>query len=271
MRNTKNSRPKVCLDPGHYGEYNHCPAIREYVESHMNWKLHLLLKAELEKYGIEVTTTRNDPEKDLDLKSRGLASKGCDLFISLHSNAVGSYMNEDVDYVVIHRVVDRTDTDIDERAAEIGSMLAPVIAELMETKQPWRVNTRNSEGDRDGNKKLDDNYYGVLNGAHLAGTPGIIIEHSFHTNTRAVRWLLEDSNLERLAKAEAEVIAEWFDVQPMPFEDVAESDWYYDAIRWAWGKGITNGRDATHFDPSTPVTRAEMAAMLYRFAKTMGE
>ena len=264
MKNTKNLRPRVCLDAGHYGDYNHSPGIPEYVESRMNWKLHLLLEAELEKYGIEVVATRDDPEKDLDLKSRGLASKGCDLFISIHSNAVGSRMDENVDYVVIHRVVDRKETDIDEKAAEIGAMLAPVIAGLMGTVQPWRVNTRYAEGDRDGNGKLDDNYYGVLNGAHLAGTPGIIVEHSFHTNTRSTRWLMEDTNLAALAKAEAAVIAQWFDVQPMPFVDVAEADWFYEDVRWAWAQGITMGRDATHFDPDTPITRAEVVAMLHR-------
>ena len=264
MKNTKNPRPRVCLDPGHYGDYNHCPAIPAYVESRMNWKLHLLLKAELEGYGIEVVTTRNDPEKDLDLKSRGLASKGCDLFISIHSNAVGNRMDENVDYVVIHRVVDRKETDIDEKAAEIGAMLAPVIAGVMGTKQPWRVNTRNAEGDRDGNGKLDDNYYGVLNGAQLAGTPGIIIEHSFHTNTRSTHWLMDDDNLAQLAKAEAAVIAQWFDVQLMPFVDVTENDWFYEDVRWAWARGITLGRDATHFDPNTHITRAEAVAMLHR-------
>lgn len=42
---------KICLDAGHYGQYNRSPAIPEYYESEMNWKLHLLLKKELEKYG----------------------------------------------------------------------------------------------------------------------------------------------------------------------------------------------------------------------------
>lgn len=49
-----------------------------------------------------------------------------------------------------------------------------------------------------------------------------------------------------------------------PFEDVPEEAYYADAVKWAHEKGITVGRDATHFDPDSPITRAEMVTMLYR-------
>ena len=73
MKNVKpgHNVPIVCLDAGHYGKYNRSPAVPEYYESEMNWKLHLLLKAELEKYGIKVITTRADKDKDLGLTARG--------------------------------------------------------------------------------------------------------------------------------------------------------------------------------------------------------
>jgi len=44
----------------------------------------------------------------------------------------------------------------------------------------------------------------------MAETPALIIEHSFHTNRRAAKWLLEECNLDKLAKAEAQVIAAFF-------------------------------------------------------------
>ena len=50
---------KICLDAGHFGKYNRSPVLSSYYESDMNWKLHLLLKAALERYGIEVITTIN--------------------------------------------------------------------------------------------------------------------------------------------------------------------------------------------------------------------
>ena len=53
-------------------------------------------------------------------------------------------------------------------------------------------------------------YYGVLRGAAKVGVPGILLEHSYHTNPRATAWLLINSNLERMAKAEAAVLAKYF-------------------------------------------------------------
>lgn len=51
---------------------------------------------------------------------------------------------------------------------------------------------------------------------------------------------------------------------PFPFGDVPEDAWYRQAVEWAWRRGITQGRDENRFDPDTPITRAELAAMLYR-------
>ena len=48
------------------------------------------------------------------------------------------------------------------------------------------------------------------------------------------------------------------------FVDVPSNAWYADAVAWAYDVGITNGVDATHFDPDRPITRAEMVTMLWR-------
>ncbi len=185
---------KICLDAGHYGDYNRSPAVPEYYESRMNWKLHLLLKAALEAYGFAVITTRPDPERDLPLESRGKASEGCDLFLSLHSNAAGSGVYEDIDYVVAYVMLDGS-TDA------LGQKLAATVAQVMDTRQSPQVKTREgSHGE----------YYGVLRGAAAVGTPGIILEHSFHTQTRATRFLMEEENLKTLAVAEAQAIAAHF-------------------------------------------------------------
>lgn len=215
MKNVKagHTRPIVCLDAGHYGKYNRSPAIKSYYESDMTWKLHLLLKTELEKYDIEVWTTRADKSKDLGLNARGKASKGSDLLISLHSNAVGTNTNEAVDYVAVYHLYDDTGTDVDDKSKALAKMLAPVIADTMGVKQGSRVTTRRGSGDHNGDGVLNDNYYSVLNGCRLVGTPGLIVEHSFHTNTNATKWLLDDNNLAKMAKAEALVIAKYFDVQ----------------------------------------------------------
>ena len=202
---------KICLDAGHWGKYNRSPGVKAYYESDMAWKLHLFQKKFLEEYeGVSVITTRTDQGTDKALFDRGMTSKGCDLFLSDHSNAVGSGMNESVDYVAVYHLVDDTTTEIDDISKRIAEQLAPVIAGVMGTKQGFRLVTRKSGNDRNGDGMLNDNYYGVLHGARMAETPGLILEHSFHTNTRMTNWLLDDGNLARLAQAEADAIAAYY-------------------------------------------------------------
>lgn len=55
-----------------------------------------------------------------------------------------------------------------------------------------------------------------------------------------------------------------------PFADVAAGTWYTDAVVWASSAGIVNGTSATTFDPDGTVTREQIAAILYRYAKTKG-
>lgn len=202
---------KICIDAGHYGKYNRSPAIKDYYESDMVWKLHLLQKRYLEEYeGVTVITTRPNQATDKALYDRGAFSKGCDLFISDHSNAVGSGVNDSVDYVAIYHLTNDTTTKVDDISKVIAGKLAPVIADVMGASQGGRIVTRKSDNDRNGDGMLNDNYYGVLHGARMVNTPGIIIEHSFHTNTKMTQWLLDDNNLARLAKAEVEVLAAYF-------------------------------------------------------------
>ncbi len=49
-----------------------------------------------------------------------------------------------------------------------------------------------------------------------------------------------------------------------PFSDVKASDYYYDAIRWAYATGVTTGTSATTFSPAQPCTRAQLITFLYR-------
>lgn len=187
---------KICLDAGHYGKYNRSPAVPTYYESDMNWKLHLLLKKHLEQYGFQVITTRETQAKDKGTISRGKLAKGCALFLSIHSNATeGNKVDEAVDYPLVI-------VPIDGSGDAIGAKLAECIQEVMDTNQNGRIWERKSDSGKD--------WYGVINGATSVGTPGLILEHSFHTNPRVAKWLLDDANLDKLARAEAEVIAAHF-------------------------------------------------------------
>lgn len=212
MKNVKpgHVQPVVCLDAGHYGKYNRSPVVPTYYESEMNWKLARFLRAELETYGMDVRMTRAKLEKDLSLSQRGKQAAGADLFISLHSNACDT---ESVDRPVGIYLIDDNCGPIDEQSQRIARILAKTVEKVMATNDHAQVYSRKCSYDRDGDGKKNDDYYGVLYAAHQAGTAAVILEHSFHTNTRAAKWLLIDANLRKLAKAEAKALAEYFGME----------------------------------------------------------
>ena len=55
------------------------------------------------------------------------------------------------------------------------------------------------------------------------------------------------------------------------FADVAEGEWYTDAVLWASEQGIVTGYTNTGlFGPADPISREQAAVMLYRYAKSKG-
>lgn len=51
-----------------------------------------------------------------------------------------------------------------------------------------------------------------------------------------------------------------------PFTDVAQGDWFYNAVCWAYENKIVSGTSATTYEPNAPVTREQLAKMLYAAA-----
>ena len=54
------------------------------------------------------------------------------------------------------------------------------------------------------------------------------------------------------------------------FDDVAPGQWYSEAVMWAKEHGIVSGISDTHFAPTDPLTREQLAAMLFRYAEHKG-
>lgn len=185
---------KICLDAGHYGNYN-AGVVKPYYEAQAMWKMTNYQKEYLLEYeNVSVILTRTSQATDMGLYDRGYKSKGCDLFLSNHSNAGGAGR---ADYPVVIRAYDNKNN-----AEALGIAIAKVIASTMNTNQSGRTYTRTHNGGE---------YYGVLRGARAAGCPRYyIIEHSFHDNKNACAWLNSDANLKKLAKAEVEVIAKYY-------------------------------------------------------------
>ena len=50
------------------------------------------------------------------------------------------------------------------------------------------------------------------------------------------------------------------------FQDVKETDWYFEQVSIALAAGYTNGTTATTFDPNVTCTRAQIVTFIYRAA-----
>ena len=161
---------KICLDAGHGAWDNRSPAVERYYEGNRMFEYQRFLKKALEAYGIEVLCTRSSVQDDPSLFERGTMAKGCDLFLSLHSNAVGGNANESVDYVRVYYPVSGN-------GKALAQALSEVIASAMGTRQSPQILVR-------WNSAKNADYYGVIRYSANVGVTGMILEHSFHTNTR---------------------------------------------------------------------------------------
>lgn len=51
------------------------------------------------------------------------------------------------------------------------------------------------------------------------------------------------------------------------FDDVKETDWYYDVVQYVCNAGIFNGVSETEFGPNETTTREQLVTVLYRYAQ----
>ena len=202
--------PKILLDAGHYDKYNQSKVCTSYYEGTQMWKLYNHLKIQLEKYGFTVGTTKTSingypkTNGNDDVYKRGQMAKGYDLMISLHSNACDT---ESVNRAVIIYPMSGNKLDL---ATALGTCVKSTmnLSSYQLMQRDYDTGTMYS-----GVKTTKKDYYGVIRGAVAVGTPCIIIEHGFHTNTAVAKWLMVDSNLQKLAEAEAKIIAEHFGIK----------------------------------------------------------
>lgn len=54
----------------------------------------------------------------------------------------------------------------------------------------------------------------------------------------------------------------------MTYTDVAQGQWYSEAVRWATSEGVVTGYGNGLFGTNDPITREQFAAMLWRYAQT---
>lgn len=195
---------KVMIDPGHGPADSANRGPTGYVEYVGMWKLSNFLKQELEKQGIQADLTRKENETP-SLSARGTKAAGYDLFISEHSNAFDGTVRGVECYYSLKRQNDM----------KWAALLALEVARVMGN------NSRGAKTKESTTQKGLD-YYGVIRAAAATNCPHIfLIESGFHDNPQDEAFLKVDTNLKKIAAAQAKVICQILNV---PYQEQASAD-----------------------------------------------
>lgn len=251
VTNTK----KVVLDAGHDASNlaNKSPD-GTYYEHEFALDMAQRIRNHLVRCGVEVTETRPDG-KAVSLADRckiANAISGLDLFVSLHSNAVGGGWSSARGWSCYIY-------------AEGGNREKAARA-ILQAVENTRIAVRTTP-------IVDDPSLYVLKNTNA---PAVLIEHAFHTNMEDVACLKDNAWRTGVALAEAKGIVsylglKWVEEDPQPpIIEPSEPTEEEKAIAWANSTGVMTGYADGEMHLDNPVTRRQLLLVAYRLAKLGG-
>lgn len=213
------------LDPGHFQNHNKGAAVGYYEG---NWMLVYAryLEKELAALGWRVILTRYTG-KDISLVDRAKVAVRykADFFYSLHSNACSSPK--------VRRVTAFYSVDLPSDKALMLD-LARTVAGVMGSPAYYAITRPSTTYFSKPDPSKQEDYYTVIDTAQDLGIPHVgLLEHDFHTNPDVCRWLVNRSNLQRMAKAEAAVIDRKIPAIASPTVPPSKTGGYY-RVRKSW-------------------------------------
>ena len=102
----------------------------------------------------------------------------------------------------------------------------------------------------------------------------IIVAPEAYEGIELVEWMDEELNtyfpddllMTDLSGKTLHAVYQYIWLDPGPFEDVDEDDWFYDYVKYCYQEGIMKGISESLFDPASSASRAEVVTVLYRMA-----
>lgn len=200
---------RILLDQGHGVNYNK-GVVEGYFEGTAMYWYGLILKNELEKYGFDVKTSRNNLEAEqqsligskysatngISLQERGAMGEGYDLLLSLHTNAL-SWNTPNYDKARGTEIFDSTTSPRKDLAEKLCAMIADHFGH---TNRGVKY-----KFDEDGSGA---NWYGVLR--HSKATHSMLVEHGFHTNVEDCTLLMDREFKIEMAQKTAKLLADYY-------------------------------------------------------------
>lgn len=242
-----NEQKKVCLDPGHdSGNLANKSPDGSYYEHEFTLDMAKRIQTLLTERGVAVTLTRTGGEAVSLARRCEIANRipDLDLFVSIHSNAAGSGGWSDARGWSAYiygpggpREEAAQDLLEQVRAAGIAVRSTPIV--------------------------YDPNLYVLKH----TKAPAVLVENGFHTNREEAALLNQPEYRQKLAVAEAKGILQFLQLPwaESPYQEEADA-----AVAWLTGAGILQGNAQGDLMLDQPVTRRQLAVILYRFAKKYG-
>lgn len=227
---------KILIDPGH-GKNDNKGVDPAYKEGTQMWKLSQKILQLLSDYDCEAVTTRPSINDNPLPEDRGKMAKGYDAFLSLHSNTPGSDAKGTPAYekctgtISFYSIARPNDKPFAKDLVEGTAKLMGIYSRGAETKT----------------KKNGDDWYAVIRNAIAVGCKhAFIIEHGFHSNKHDCAWLLDDTNLDKLAQFEVSLFEKYYSIKkkvtpapaPTPASDIEAGD----LVSIQSGATYTNGK-----------------------------
>ncbi len=148
---------------------------------------------------------------------------------------------------------DGTETVLKKAVAQDGEMVLPITGSVV-----LRC--------RDNSQKFDD-----IDGHWASGAVDFVSARELFTGVRE-NVFAPDMSLDR-----AMLVTVLYRLEDSPeavssaFTDVADGQWYTEAVAWASQSGLVTGNDAGQFLPSDAISREQIVTILYRYAQSLGE
>lgn len=233
------SKKIICLDPGHGPETVNASPDGTYREVEFAWDMYERMKSLLEAQGFAVICTRSKEEKpSLSERSAVCNRAGADLFLSLHTNAIGSGSWNSARGLLVFT-----------SSASANASRNRAAMAMIERFRGAKVHVRNSG--------LAHQAFTVL---AKTDAPACLLEYGFHTNKEDVALLKTTEYRETLAKATVLGVCDYFG---MAFAEKKDSDapalWAESAWESAKTKGLVDGTR-----PRDAVSRQELVVILQR-------